>query len=296
VELGTGIVGHLIAWELHERDGSWRAWVSWVQESGGRHVHKVVDVQGDGLRPLEEPEAYQDVPRRVRGNDGRIRLARPGSRRAADPGGGELSAPAGRLLVMTESDPKADLSYYLQLVREAVVWKLTGLSEYDVRRPLTPTGTNLLGLVKHLAGVEIGYFGETFGRPFGEPLPRAFVDGTELNGDMWAAADESREMIVGLYRQAWAHSDATIEALPLDAIGRVPWWPEERREVTLHRILVHVIAETNRHAGQADIVRELIDGAAGMRESSTNMPELDRASWEAYREQLEQVAQQAGKG
>jgi len=58
-----GIVGHLLAWERH--DGSWWAWVSWVQESGGRRLHKVVQVRADSLRPLEPPGAYKDVPRRV---------------------------------------------------------------------------------------------------------------------------------------------------------------------------------------------------------------------------------------
>ena len=196
---------------------------------------------------------------------------------------------------MTISDPKSDLHSYLQKAREALVWKLDGLSEYDIRRPLTPTGTNLLGLVKHVAGVELGYFGDTFGRPFGEPLPAGFDEDAEPNAEMWAAADESREQIIGLYRRAWAHSDATIGALALDAVGHVPWWPGEHGEVTLHRILVHVVAETDRHAGHADIVRELIDGTAGLRAGTTNMPSGDRAWWESYRSKLERVAQEAGQ-
>jgi hypothetical protein len=73
VALGDGIVGHLLCWELHEHDGSWWAWVSWIQQSGGRHIHKVVTVRGSRLRPLDSPEAYADVPRRVRCNDGQIR-------------------------------------------------------------------------------------------------------------------------------------------------------------------------------------------------------------------------------
>lgn len=73
MESSAGLVGHLLAWEQHEYDGSWWACISWVQDSGGRPVHKVVDVQAGSLRPLEEPEAYSDVPRRVRGNDGQIR-------------------------------------------------------------------------------------------------------------------------------------------------------------------------------------------------------------------------------
>jgi hypothetical protein len=196
---------------------------------------------------------------------------------------------------MAISDPKSDLHSYLQMAREALVWKLDGLSEYDIRRPLTPTGTNLLGLVKHVAGVELGYFGDTFGRPFGEPLPAGFDEDAEPNAEMWAAADESREQIIGLYRRAWAHSDATIGALALDAVGHVPWWPGEHGEVTLHRILVHVVAETDRHAGHADIVRELIDGTAGLRAGTTNMPSGDRAWWESYRSKLERVAQEAGQ-
>jgi len=203
-----------------------------------------------------------------------------------------LSVPDGRLSAMT--DPKADLHRYLQAGREAMLWKLDGLSEYDIRRPMTPTGTNLLGLVKHVASVEFGYFGDTFGRPFGGPMPAWSED--EPNSDMWATADESREQITGTYRQAWVHSDATIDALALDAIGHVPWWPAGHNEVTLHRVLVHMIAETDRHAGHADIARELIDGAAGLRDGNDNMAPGDQAWWANYRSQLERVAREAGQG
>jgi uncharacterized damage-inducible protein DinB len=189
-------------------------------------------------------------------------------------------------------DPKADLTRYLQAGRDAVLWKVDGLGEYDARRPLTPTGTNLLGLVKHLASVEAGYFGATFGRPFPEPLPW-FEDDAEPNGDMWATAEESREQIVGLYRRVWEHADETIDVTALDGVGRVPWWPEERAEVTLHRVLVHMIAETHRHAGHADIVRELIDGAVGMRRDVDNMAPGDETWWATYRERLERVAREA---
>jgi uncharacterized damage-inducible protein DinB len=194
---------------------------------------------------------------------------------------------------MTDHHPKAELHRYLQLAREALLWKLDGLSEYDLRRPLTPTGTNLLGVVKHVASVELGYFGETFDRPHGEALPW-LDDDAEPNADMWATLEESSEDVVGLYHRAWAHSDATIDGIGLDSIGHVPWWPPERNEVTLHQILIHMIAETNRHAGHADIVRELIDGAAGLRADNDNMPPGDQAWWQHYREQLEQVAQKAG--
>jgi len=206
-----------------------------------------------------------------------------------------MSALAVRLSGMTVSDPKSDLRRYLQSARDALVWKLDGLPEYDIRRPLTPTGTNLLGLVKHLAGVEIGYFGDTFGRPLSEPPPWADEDLLEVEptADMWAKADESREFIVGWYRRAWAHADETFDALELDAIGQVPWWPGEHGEVSLHRIMIHMISETNRHAGHADIVRELIDGGAGLREGSSNLPAFDPAAWEEYRSRLDAAARQA---
>lgn len=196
---------------------------------------------------------------------------------------------------MADADPKADLHRYLQLAREALLWKLDGLSEYDVRRPLTPTGTNLLGLVKHLAAVEVGYFGATFGRPFVESMPW-WQDDAEPNADMWATAEQSRAMLLALYRRAAAHADATIEALELDAVGRVDWWPADRAEVTLHRVLVHVIAETNRHVGHADIVREMVDGAVGVRADNPNLPAAGPGWWADYRGRVEAAARRFRQG
>jgi len=204
--------------------------------------------------------------------------------------------PGGKLPGMIEPNPKADLLRYLQEGRDALVWKLDGLSEYDIRRPLTRTGTNLLGLIKHIASVELGYFGDTFGRPFFEEEPPPswwYTEESEPNSDMWATADESREDIVGLYHQAWEHSNSTIAALPLDAIGHVPWWPAERREVTLNHILVRVISDTQRHAGHADIVRELIDGSVGYLQGKDNIPPGDQAWWEGHRDRLERAAREA---
>ncbi|MEU7478791.1 DinB family protein [Lentzea sp. NPDC042327] len=186
-------------------------------------------------------------------------------------------------------DPKADLHHYLKAAREALLWKLDGLSEYDVRRPLTPTGTNLLGLVKHLAGVEQEYFGACMGRPFGETLP--WIDNGDPNADMFATAEESREFVLSLHARATAFADSSIEELPLDAPGVVPWWPQDRRHVTLHLLLVHVIAETNRHCGHADIVRETLDGTAGLRAAVPNLP--DGQDWPAHVARVEQAAREA---
>ncbi|WP_372499209.1 DinB family protein [Streptomyces sudanensis] len=190
---------------------------------------------------------------------------------------------------------KADLLRYLQSARDALLWKLEGLCEYDVRRPVTPTGTNLLGLVKHAAGVELGYLGDVFGRPSGEPLPW-LEEGAEPNADMWATAGESRASVVGLYRRAWAHADATIGALELDAVGTVPWWPDGRDEVTLHHAVVRVVSDTCRHAGHADVVRELLDGAVGTNEGAGGMASDDPAWWEEYRGRLERAAREADRG
>lgn len=187
---------------------------------------------------------------------------------------------------------KATLKQYLQQGRQALLWKLDGASERDIRWPMTPTGTNLLGIVKHVASVEIGYLGDVFGRPSGEPLPW-FADDAPDNADMWATPQESRADIVALYHRSWAHADKTIDELPLDAPGLVPWWPPDVRDVTLHRILVHMINETARHAGHADIVRELIDGNAGLRADNSNLPDRDAAWWADYVATLQRAAEDA---
>ncbi|MGH9214145.1 MAG: DinB family protein [Acidimicrobiales bacterium] len=175
-------------------------------------------------------------------------------------------------------------------VRETMLWKLDGLTDYDVRRPLTYTGTNLLGLIKHLSTWEARYFGEVFERPFPEPLASWDADAGPL-ADMWATEDESRAEIVDLYRRVWVHSDATIAALDIDAPGHVPWWP--RPDVKLFNILVHVLTETNRHAGHADILREQLDGAVGTDAGSTALQELGTAFWVSHRARIEQAAKAA---
>ncbi|HEX6233608.1 MAG TPA: DUF664 domain-containing protein [Jiangellaceae bacterium] len=189
--------------------------------------------------------------------------------------------------------PKEVLKTYLQMQRDAMLWKLDGLGERELRWPMTPTGTNLLGLVKHVASMEFEYFGVVFDRPADEPLPWLAPD-AEDNADMWATADQSRDWIVDFYRRSWAHADQTIDTLELDAPGRVPWWPPERQGVTLHEILVRMIAETARHAGHADIVRELTDGAAGYRPEVANLPDRNETWWTGYLDRLREVAAEAG--
>ena len=185
---------------------------------------------------------------------------------------------------------KTELQRYLQEGRDAMLFKLEGLSDYDQHRPLTPTGTNPLGLVKHLAGVESGYFGEVFNQPFPEAL-EWLSPTAEPNADMWARPEESHDNVVGLYQRVWAHADATISRLPLDASGYVPSAREASNPVSLARIPVHVTAETHRHAGHADIVRELADGSIGHADADDNMGAGDGEWWQNYNERLEAAAQ-----
>ena len=172
--------------------------------------------------------------------------------------------------------------------RKALLWKLDGLSEFDARRPLTATGTNLLGLVKHVSTVEARYFGEVFDRPSPEPLPRwQDHDGS----DQWATEDETRDQIIGFYRRTWEHSDATINELSLDAPGHVPWWAEPYPNTNLFAIMVHVLGESIRHAGHADILREGLDGRTGVR-AENEMP-IDEKARAAYCARIEQAARSA---
>ena len=112
-----------------------------------------------------------------------------------------------------------------------------------------------------------------FGRPTGRELPW-FADDAEVNADMWATADETPRGDRRAARVLGArHSDATIEALPLDARRRRAVVGRTGGDVTLHQMLVHMCVETARHAGHADIVRELVDGAVGSRPDDPNIPD-----------------------
>ena len=193
---------------------------------------------------------------------------------------------------MTDLDePKAALHEYLQSSREALLWKLEGLRERDLRMPRTPTGTNLIGIVKHMANVEIGYFGDTFGREWPTPEERIPLEAydTDPQADWYATGAETCDGIIDLYRRVWTFADTTIDELSLDAPGRVPWWHEDRNQVTLQRIVVHVIVDLARHVGQADILREGIDGAAGVRADGDNLPEGQ--DWPSYVAKLKGLAE-----
>ena len=174
-------------------------------------------------------------------------------------------------------DTKEALVRYLTEERTALLSKLDGLSERDARLPRTPTGTNLVGIVKHCMNIEYLYFGPTFGRTIDDPtglVPEDIYE-TDPQADWYATADETVAGILDTYRRVQAFCEETFAELPLDAPGRVPWWGADRGGVTLGRILVHVLVDIARHAGHADILREEVDGAVGYRSAGDNIPELD---------------------
>ncbi len=191
---------------------------------------------------------------------------------------------------MDDAFAKEYLLNNLRNVRKVMLWKLDDLSEYDMRRPMVSTGTNLLGLVKHLSNTEARYFGEIFGRPFPERLPW-WDDNAEFEADMWATPNETRAEIVDRYLRACRHADATIEALSLDSEGHVPWWP--RPNVLLFNVMVHVLTETNRHAGHADIIREEIDGTTGFNSDSGARLDQGTDFWATHRARIEEAARAA---
>lgn len=197
-----------------------------------------------------------------------------------------VSVSAGRLLAM---DLKTRMKDYIQHERDSLLFKLDGLTERELRLPRTPSGTNLLGIVKHCLNVEFGYFGPTFGRMIDDPsglLEPADYD-ADPQADWFATEDETAQGVVALYRRVMTFADETIDALDLDATGSVPWW-DDGNQVTLGHIMTHVHADLARHAGQADILREGIDGAIGWWSPGDNTP--DGYDWPAYVTRLTTIA------
>jgi hypothetical protein len=177
----------------------------------------------------------------------------------------------------------------LRPTRQALVWKLDGLSEYDVQRPLTATGTIFSAWSNTWRPGRPGTSVRFSTAPFPEPLPRwQDADGS----DLWVTQDETREQIIGFYQRAWDHADATIKELPIDALGHVPWWP--RPDVKLFNMIVHVSQDTTRHAGHADILREQLDGRTGV--TAEYEEQIDTAVFEARRAKIERAVQAAAGG
>ena len=154
------------------------------------------------------------------------------------------------------ADEKTILTHSLARCRAVLLWKLEDLDEEQLRRAVVPSGTNLLGLIKHLGGAEYGWFCETFGRQV-EPMP--FDIDADPESDMHAEPQETAADLLAFYQRACAAADAAIAETDLDALGTS--WSGEK--VSMRWVLVHMIEETARHAGHMDIARELLDGATG---------------------------------
>jgi hypothetical protein len=192
------------------------------------------------------------------------------------------------MALSTDSTQVDILLHYLQRERDHLVGTLDGLGEYDVRRPLTPSGTSLLGLVKHVASVELGYLCDCLGRPHGLELPWDNEQAYEESSDMWATAEESRDWLLDLYRRSWELGDANVRELGLDAPATVPWWAGQNRETTVGRLVVHMLDETAHHAGHADILRETIDGRGGRDHDDLG----DAQWWSSYVAKVQAAADQ----
>lgn len=185
---------------------------------------------------------------------------------------------------------KSELKASLQRGRDDLRWKLSGLGERQVRLPRTPTGFTLLGVLKHMNQMEIVYFGHTFGRAW--PHSEEVVTDADIELDPqadWCASEaETLASLLDLSGRVERFADETIDALKLDSPGRVPHWPAGADETTLGHIMVHVLVDLTRHLGQADIVREGIDGAAGESAAALNLPrDFDQ---DAYLERLRGIA------
>jgi hypothetical protein len=149
------------------------------------------------------------------------------------------------------TDEKTTLVGFLDYLRGCITGKLEGLSPEEARRPMVPSGTSLLGLAKHLTNVELGWFIWSFA---GEDIELSPASGELTEQDTVGS-------VVAGYRAAVARANAAIAAGSIDQLAaRARRDPEPP---PLRWILVHLLEETARHAGHADILREQIDGSVG---------------------------------
>ena len=146
------------------------------------------------------------------------------------------------------------LSSFLDYHRDTLLWKVDGLSREELTRRLVPSTTTLLGLVKHMANVERWWFRIVFADESVETIG----DDDDPDADWRIEPSETADDVLALYRDEVDRSRAIVQHASLDDPARRPG-----REETLRWILVHMIEETARHNGHADILREMIDGSTG---------------------------------
>jgi hypothetical protein len=148
----------------------------------------------------------------------------------------------------TGADEKATLRGFLDYLRAAIVAKVADVGEPQVRTAAVPSGTTLLGLVKHLACVERFYF-------LGD-------DVRNWPATMRPTARDTADGVLADYRQTIERANRVIDACT-DLARPAPRAPRRGPAPSMRWVLVHMIEETGRHAGHADIIREQIDGTTG---------------------------------
>ena len=200
-----------------------------------------------------------------------------------------MSEIAATVRAMDETTWKDVLEHYLRRAHRSVHRAIDGVGEYDLRRPLTTSGTNLLGVVKHLATVEHEYLVTLPGRtsPAAETITWNDAESMTSNADLWVEREMSSEAVISLYDQVEEASLASLRELPLDAPATVPWWRPDARDTTLGLLVVHVIAEPAQHAGQLDILREQLDGAT----AEPSDDGRDATWWRAYVDKISSEAE-----
>ncbi|WP_186313492.1 DinB family protein [Paenarthrobacter nicotinovorans] len=190
---------------------------------------------------------------------------------------------------IAEDDRGAQLREYLNDAREAILWKCEGLSDAQARTPLTPTGTHVMGLLLHLAVTESQYFISCLGREIENAVIRHVIEAEDAQADFLPPPGMTLEDAVRIYRQTIVAVDAVLDEVELNSPAVVEWWIKHRH-TTVERLLVHMIAESHRHAGHLDIVREQLDGFVGLRPSAPNIPDLTPDQWEEQNLRLKELA------
>lgn len=185
---------------------------------------------------------------------------------------------------LATGDEKALLRTHLVLAQQDLLWKLEGLSDEQLRRPMTKTSTNLIGIIKHLTGVTAHYLISSFGR---EREIYAWEEGDEpefwFGGDMWATPDESPADLIAAYRRACEASLVALDAMDLDTVGT----HHTGVKVSLRWMILNVLTDTLRHTGHADILREAIDGSVGVDPILSNTVDgTDDEYWSKFRQRV----------
>jgi uncharacterized damage-inducible protein DinB len=163
------------------------------------------------------------------------------------------------LSAVSVADERATLDAFLDFYREAIKAKVRGVSEEDARRRLVPSETTLASIIKHLTRVETSWFEHRLAQTPLEQLPQLQRVFDEPDSDFRVEPDETVEMLIARYDAQCALSREISATKQLDDVVPHP----ALGEVTMRWILVHMIEETARHAGHADILREQIDGSTG---------------------------------